>query len=474
LSSPSNITSPFLILEDASNDTGVFPLLELEGGLASDSLGIEVTSQSVITAGTAPSLSNMAGGFGGLSLVQLGGATSAAGQSSPVFSMCAQQYTTLTQPACWSWQVLGGAGSDPSDILSLTRQTTNSTNIITVLFPASVNLATAANSATGTAGQITVGPAPYSGANANVPSTFTGANTTDGTDSTAAAGPVTVQPGQLTAASPVAGATEGALQILQSYLGTNGTACANCGFLACPSGTAQSVVPCTTTGQAENWVGVFDGIVGQAGGSITPLRYGRVGVKSSGAAAKWTNGDFVCKDDSNASYSRDNSNNPCPTGESIGIAVGDPSTTNMHLTDLVPEASTGGGALMTFYCTGSVAAGSTLYMFPAAAFTACASSTTTTIIQPVSFTGTIKNLEVLYATAPGTGHTDTFTVYKCPALASCAATSITCSISGTSTPSACSDVSHAVAVSQGDGVQLVDGTGTSSAAASVRATIQIQ
>jgi hypothetical protein len=97
-------------------------------------------------------------------------------------------------------------------------------------------------------------------------------------------------------------------------------------------------------------------------------------------------------------------------------------------------------------------------------------------MQPVSFSGTIRNLEVFYVTAPGATHTDTFTVYKCPALASCAATTraITCQISGATTPSHCSDTSDAASVSQGDGIQIVDAAGGSSTAANPRVTVQIQ
>lgn len=473
-------TPPLLNILDFSGDSTAQPLVLVTGAQPSSTLGIEVTSQSVTPAGTAPSLSGIMGsGFGGLSLVQLGGATSSTGQGSPFFSICGQQYGTAgvggQGPDCWSWQVLGGAGSDPTDVLQLIRTTTtNKTFNVTVLFPPSINLATASNpSPINSAGQMTVGPAPYSGPNANVPSTFTGAGTSD-TTSAAVAGPITVEPGQLLATSPDAAALEGALQILQSYRGSNGTMCANCGRLACPSGTAQSVVLCTTTGQAENWVGVYNSIVGQVGGTITPLRYGRVAVKSSSAVTPWTNGDFVCKDDTTASYSEDNSNTPCPIGESIGIAVGDPTGTNlsMHLVDLVPEASVGGGALLTFFCVGTVSAGATTYMFPSAIGTNC--QQTVGEMQPVSFAGTIKNLEVVYGTAPGATHTDTFTILKCPALTGCATTGITCQVSGAGTPSTCSDTSHTASVAQGDGVQIQDAAGTGSGAKDARVTIQIQ
>ncbi len=484
MSSTNNITGPFLTLQDVSGDTGTLPLQELVGGLNAASLGLEITSTAG-TAGTAlPPLSTIMGqGYGGLSLVQLGLASSTAGVSSPVLTMCAQQYGTAGSGGagtdCWSWQVQGGAGtgtgSGPPDILALTRSTsTNGTSNITVLFPPSINLATAPNPS-GLAGQITVGPQPIIGPNANVPSTLTGASTSNSSASSVA-GPVTVEPGQLTNASPAAGAVEGALQILQSYLGSNGTSNVNVGRLACPSGTAQSVVPCTVAGQAENWVGVYNTIPGQAGttATVTPLRYGRVVVASSSAVSPWTNGDFVCKDDASASYSRDNSATPCSSGESIGIAVGDPGSgsTSTHLVDLVPEASVTGGAVMTFFCTGFVSAGQSNYLFPSALGTNCQQAVVAAAMQPVSFSGTLKNLEVVYGTAPGTSHTDTFTVFKCPALAACSATTVKCQVSGTAI--SCSDIADTVAVSQGDGIQIVDAAGTSSAAQAARVTIQIQ
>jgi hypothetical protein len=378
----------------------------------------------VVTTGTAPTLSTIMGtGFGGLSLVQMGAAgTNGPGRASPAFAMCANQYGTLTGtgsqgPDCWYWQVAGGAGSnpDPPDILSLTRQTTtNKTANLTVLFPAQINLATAAFTGTpASAGQITVGPAPYGGANANVLATFTGAGTS--ATASAAAGPAVIQAGQLTAPAttpPDSSSTEGAFQIMQSYRGTLGSLSANVGLLACPdTSTTQGVVPCAVAGQAENWVGVYNNNPAQVaalstpGVTVTPTRYGRVTVKSK-VSAQWLLGDFVCKDDSNASYSFDNnttgSNNvPCNAGESVGIvALGDASSVSSHTIDLVPAPSQQGGAVMTFFCAAGLSSGN-VYLFPSAQSTSCGSTVTTVVMQPASFSGTIKNLEVTYSQAPG-------------------------------------------------------------------------
>lgn len=481
ITAPSNISNPLLLLQDFSGDTGVVPLFELVGGLSAKTVGIEVTSQSGSTASVPPNLGTIMGtGFGGLSLVQTNGAAMGAGASSPFLSMCAQQFdsTNGTGAACWSWQVQGMSGSDPPDVLKLTRNNaTNPTQDITVLFPAMINLATAPTGA-GIAGQITVGPAPISGPNANVPSTFTGAGTSD-TTSSATAGPVTVEPGQLLGNGPASGAVEGALQILQSYLGSNGTMNANVGRLACPDATIptpipQTVKPCATTGQAENWVGVYNLIPGQAsmigGSSITPLRYGRVPVQSA-SPATWLGGDFICKDDANASYVLDNGGTPCNAGESIGVSVGDPSSGTLHVVDLIPEASVQGGAVMTFFCTGGVASHMTVFMWPGSGNTNCA-QTASTIEQPVSFSGTIRNLAVFYGTAPGGALTDNITVVKCHPVGTCTPTAVTCPITGSS--QTCVDNTHSVAVLQGDGIQVQDATATLSGGKDVRISIQIQ
>jgi hypothetical protein len=119
-----------------------------------------------------------------------------------------------------------------------------------------------------------------------------------------------------------------------------------------------------------------------------------------------------------------------------------------------------------------------MYLFPGSTNTVCNAETSNSIVQPISFAGTIKNLEVFYGTAPGAGASDKFTVLKCTGMVTpCAATSIACTISGTGTPATCSDITDSVSISQGDGIQIQDKagtTGTSSSAAHARATIEIQ
>ncbi|MGA7217621.1 MAG: hypothetical protein WBX38_04875 [Candidatus Sulfotelmatobacter sp.] len=484
-------TPPLLDIIDFSGDSNVQPLVLVTGGQGASTLGIQVTSQSNGTASTAPTFSWVSPGYGGLSLVQTGGSTSTSGgQPSPVFTMCANQYGTQQipitggqGPACWYWQVQGGgAGNNPPDTLQLFRNNfANSTNNITVLFPASINLATAAfTGATPSAGQITVGPAPYGGTNANVTATFTGASTSSA--SAAQAGPVLIQPGQLTNSTPSSSSVEGALWLMQSYIGNLGTGSGNVGLLACSDTiTAQGVVVCGTSTAATQIVGVYDSNAQQAGATITPIRYGRAPIKNFGSAVPpWTNGDYVCRDTTNSGYVVDNGTTPCNRGTYVGVSAGDPTglgNTSSHAVDLVQEPIVQGGALMTFFCAGSVVPSGTLYMFPGALLTTCAQATSSSGIQPVSFTGTVRNLEVFYATSPGgsgVAHTDTFTVWKCPALAGCAATSISCQIIGSGLPSTCSDLSHAVSISQGDGIQIVDATGSSSGAANPRITIELQ
>jgi hypothetical protein len=317
--------NPFLWLQDSTGDSGVVPLLEVSGGAptsggqAASTLGVEITSQSNSLTNTPPTLSGwMIPGFGGLSLVQLGGySTTTGGQSSPFFSMCANQNGGSGQgPACWSWQVQGGnAGvSNPPDILQLFRETsTNTTSNITVLFPAAINLATApllnSSGMTISAGQITVGPQPYTGASANVLATFTGASTSYSPG--AAAGAVVIQPGQLTNAAPDSTSTEGALQVMQSYLGTN-----SIGLLACQDTTLeQGVIVCgTNPTTATQIIGVFDSNPAQAGATVTPIRYGRASIKNSGSTAQWVAGHYVCRDTTNNGYVIDNGTTPCNRG----------------------------------------------------------------------------------------------------------------------------------------------------------------
>lgn len=208
--------------------------------------------------------------------------------------------------------------------------------------------------------------------------------------------------------------------------------------------------------------------------------------------------------------------NACKPGQAVGIAVGDYVSGTSHLVDLdfnpqgtnaasgssatvataaadLNSATTGtlacvdgsgnvttvncgtvNNTLLTFWCTGPVATSATLYMFPGATSTACNSATGSGAMVPASFGGTIRNLGVVYVTPPGASQTDTFTVLKCPALASCASTGITCTISGTTTPSTCTDNTDTTAISAGDGIQIEDVTSSGSAGANPRISIQIQ
>ncbi len=260
-------------------------------------------------------------------------------------------------------------GSNAQDIFTWSRPTgslANSTGNITMMFPKAINLAAP--------GQMTVGPAPTNTADLSlVLATFTGQKTTaTGSAGTPRAGSITVQPGLLTALSlSSTDAQEGALQILQGYISmsTADSTPPTPGLLACPGGASspQTATNCTTTGAAENWIGVFNSIQqGSPGVSVVPIRYGRVPILSvtGYTGLPFNPGNFVCKDDANAAYVISNGTTPCPIGESVGIEVGDYSGigANLHLVDLVPEASVSGaaaqGQVLQFSCTGSSGSGS--------------------------------------------------------------------------------------------------------------------
>lgn len=306
---------------------------------------LQIINQSNSTGGaTLPT--PFANGMGGIDILQNAAATSGTtvtNYPSPYFQMCAQQWlgsSPATEPGCWRLRVDAGSGANPPDVIEWTRptfsSTTNQTHNITMLWPNQINLASA--------GQITVGPSPSMSASNSTPSTFTG-QTNLSTATGLGAGGITIEPGQLTAGTGADASLEGSLQILQSYIQGSST---TIGKLACPSGTPQVAQDCAVTGAAENWIGVFNSIPGQlalqvppTGVTVTPQRYGRVPILNAGSAVYFNNGDFVCKDDANAGYVV-NSANACPVGESVGIAVGDPTilaAPNFHLVDLTPEAS---------------------------------------------------------------------------------------------------------------------------------------
>jgi hypothetical protein len=353
-----SIASPNQVNITECTTTGL-PLLSATDGTARSSTSYLETIQAVNgidpntplqiinqsnTTGGANLPTPFGNGMGGIDIFQNAVATSSTNFPSPYLQMCAQQLlgtgaSPPSAPGCWQLRVDAGSGANPQDVMEWTRTgTTNQTHNITMLWPAQINIASK--------GQITVGPEPLlTGASALTPSTFTG-QTNLSTTAGLGAGFITIEPGQLQAGTGTDGSIEGALQILQSYIMPNTTG--TDGRLACPTGAvsaSQVVQICTATGAAENWVGVFNSAIpGQLalqttnpGVTLTPVRYGRVPILSA-AGATFKNGDFVCKDDANASYVV-NSTTACPVGESIGIAVGDPASNTSHLVDLVPTAS---------------------------------------------------------------------------------------------------------------------------------------
>lgn len=469
-------TPPFLNILDFTNDGTASPLLLLQGGQTASTVGEEITSQSTSSTTTSlPNLGNIMGtGFGGLSLVQTSPAVNGAGQNSPYLCISGNQWNTAGTPATiaavWCLRVkggnatTGGAGGSP-DVIEWFRPTGtgygNPTGDITMLWPKAINIASN--------GQMTVGPNVDTslGDVSGVPSTFTGQKTNVSTG-TVAAGPITIEPGQLIAGSVPAGSTEGPLQILQSYQ-TGGST--TVGLLACPSGVAQSVKVCTTTGAAENWVGVFNSIPGAQGVTVTPLRYGRVGISSNSSGLVFSNGEFVCKDDANAGFVIDNGSTPCPIGESVGIAVGDPSPAlpfNEHLVDLVAEAGVSGaaaqGQILHFTCVGPVASNSTIYLNGGPCNTTSTSDAVEFTLPYPSGTYRFSHLYVNYSVAGVS--TDTVTLFV-----NGAATSISCSPTSSST---CSDLTDTASISAGQNYSIRVSTHASDTLKNINVTILLQ
>ena len=371
------ITAPLFNVLDFSGDTGAFPLLEVQGGQTSSTLGIEVTSQSLLTSPPAlPPLNViMPAGFGGLSLVQTGGLTNTsagAGQGSPVFSMCAQQVistginTTNTGYACWNWQVSGGGSTaNAPDVLNLTRTTQNGTHNITLQVPDALNFV--ANDTTLSGGQLTIGSAPTTAANVSTKLiTVVGAGTSNSTTS-AIAGPLQLFPGLLNNAAPSAdpGALEGALQIGMAVKGTPISAYIN--QLACYTGTAQTAAPCSDV--THPLLGVYlttfgcTGSTCSTGGSsavITPP--GRATVTSI-SSTPWTVGMEVCRDPSNPGDAVTAPSGACPLGQAVGVAVGD-GTTNIttHLVDL--DFSDQGVGSSGYWSAGPLSSGAAVTVLP--------------------------------------------------------------------------------------------------------------
>ena len=334
------ITAPLFNVLDFSGDTGAFPLLEVQGGQTSSTLGIEVTSQSIVTttAHPAPVDVIMGSGFGNLSLVQTGGllmTSAGAGQGSPFLSMCAQQLTstginnTTTGYSCWNWQVLGGGNTaDAPDVLNLTRTTQNTTGNYTLQVPDALNFA-AGNSTLG--GQLTIGSAPSSAADLTLKFvTVIGASTNNTTGGVhAKAGHLQLFPGFLNpaASDPDPNATEGALQIGMAVKGNQSD-----GLLACYTLTAQTAQACLDV--KSPLLGVYFtvgmGSTKSSNGVIAPP--GRA-VVSSNDPKQWIAGTEVCRDPSHPSNAIASSG-ACPLGQAVGVAVGDPASTSSHPVDL--------------------------------------------------------------------------------------------------------------------------------------------
>lgn len=465
---------PFLTITDSSPDNTAQPLVLLKGGQPSSTQGIEVTSQSTSTS-SPPNFSTLIGaGFGGLLLVQNSPAVSGTGQNSPSFCISGNQWNgaaSTSVAAVWCLNVEGGGASgstDSPDVIEWTRPFLSNTygnpnTDFTMLWPGAINLASN--------GQMTVGPNVDTtiGNLSGIPSTLTGQKTMVSTG-TVNAGPVTVEPGQLTASSVPSGSQEGALQILQSYLFSGNT---RTGHLACPTvGTPQSVTECQTTGAAENWVGVFNAIKGAQGVSVTPLRYGRVPVLTSGSV-QFMSGDFICKDDANPSLVKDNQGTPCPIGESIGIAPGELSapSTNLHLADLIPEAGVSGaaaqGQILQFTCIGAVpTTASTIYLNGGQCSIASGTDAVEFTLPYPSGTYTLSQMYVNYAHPGLTGDTVTLFVNG-----SSGATPVSCS---PTTTGQCSDLTDTASIAAGQTYSIRVGTGASDPLKNINVTIRLQ
>jgi hypothetical protein len=483
-------TAPFFTITDFASDGTTSPLLLLTGGQTSSTVGAEVTSQSTSTTTTnLPNLGAIMGtGHGGLSLIQTSPATSsgttlpAAGQDSPFFCISGNQWigdpTDATRASAWCLQVQGGNVSDSrkttADVIQWTRPTGtgygNPTGDITMLFPGAINLAAA--------GQITVGPNVSATQDvSNILSTFTGQKTTNnGISGAPAAGSVTLEPGQLTASDLTASSGagfEGALQILQSYIMG---ASADVGRLACPEATVgrrpQYITDCTSTGAAENWVGVFNSINGNQGVTVTPLRYGRVPISTTATNnVAFNAGDFVCKDDGTGGYVVTNGTTPCPIGESIGVAVGESSApmSKMHLVDLVPEASVSGaagqGQILQFTCIGAVATtASTIFLNGGQCTVGSGSDNTEFTLPYPSGSYTFSQMYVNYGHAGLTNDTVTLFVDG-------TSTNVTCS---PTTTGQCSDPTHTASISGGHPYSIRVATQASDPLKNINVTIRLQ
>lgn len=313
-------------------------------------------------------------GYGGLSLVQQGVATSAAGQSSPFLSLCAQQFTGLTvpteqtNPACWSLQVLGNSGTNPQDILALTRYNpTTQSNNITFMVPSALNIAAGFINGSGNhSGQLTIGALPSGDTDISADYvTVVGGFTTDSTMG-AKANPLQLFPGWLSNPSTNAGALEGQLQIGMTVKGMGGSGTNN--LLACYT-SAQTAVPCGTPGVPSTapLLGVYSplgcnaisGLCSTGGSAAVVAPPSRAVVaQASPTGVAWTAGAPVCRDPTsgNGSYAIASTAVACPIGQAVGVAVGDSGTPTVHLVDLdfAPQGTTVSGNTTTYATAASI------------------------------------------------------------------------------------------------------------------------
>jgi hypothetical protein len=345
----SAITTPILNVQDSPSDSAALPLLQVQGGSTSSTLGTVVTSQGKSTLYSGNIFTTLAGitnvngpGYGGLSLVQLG-TQSGAGVNSPFLSLCAQQLkSNVSTPECWSFQVQGGNASDVTDVFILSR--TNTFPNVTLQLPDQLNLVAGFPT---TGGQLTIGAPPTNFADISAkPITLIGGFTSDGT-SGAHAAPLQLFPGFVKAGSPDLAAQEGALQIGMAVRGTPTMATQY--LLACYSST-QTAMPCA--GATAPLLGVYfiafagcPANCGTGGSSAIIAPPGRAQVKSNSASSvAWPAGTPVCRDPNTAepglTVIEDPTGMPplpipCPIGQAVGVAVGDPTgTTNPHVVDL--------------------------------------------------------------------------------------------------------------------------------------------
>ena len=330
----SSLSTPYPLLSatDAlATSSSSSYLAVIQGQLSSDTnIPLEITNQAGSTGGgAAPSLTTP---YGGIDIVQTTQASGGTNYSSPYLRMCAQE---ASGAVCWSAQVLGGTGSSPPNILNWT--TNQATGNFTMQVPSAMNFA--AGDATN-GGQLTIGSTPATATDVTADLiTITGADTNSNSTS-AHAGPLQLFPGALNNSSPSgsASALEGLLEVGETVKGTGMIAA---GTLACYNSSSTVNNASQTAEECEDitspLLGVFASI-GNTGGSylvLTPPS--RVTADSDSSGQVWKANTPVCRDPSSPSLSKIESPiGPCPMGQAVGVAVGDPNPNPMssHLVDL--------------------------------------------------------------------------------------------------------------------------------------------